>query len=39
MLDELAAILDRIPRVDDPAADAKTAAVSEAISAFVTRFP
>ena len=39
MLDGLAAILDRIPRVDDPVADAKMGAVSEAIEEFVARFP
>jgi hypothetical protein len=36
---ELAAILEMIPRTDDPAADSKMAAVSEAISDFVSRFP
>lgn len=35
----LAAILDIIPRVDDPGADAKMGAVGEAISEFVARFP
>jgi hypothetical protein len=39
MLDGLAAILDSIPRVDDPGADAKMGAVSESISRFVGRFP
>jgi hypothetical protein len=39
MRDGLAAILDIIPLVDDPGADAKMSAVSEAISQFVARFP
>jgi len=39
MLDELAAILDIVPRVDDPEREAKRDAVCEAISRFVTRFP
>ena len=39
MLDGLAAILDIIPRVDDPCADAKMGAVSEAIQEFVSHFP
>ena len=39
MLDGLAAVLDIIPRVDDPRADAKVGAVGEAISGFVARFP
>lgn len=38
MLAGLAAILERIPRVDDPEADAKMGAVSEAIQQFVDRF-
>jgi hypothetical protein len=39
MLDGLAAIVDSIPRVDDPGADAKMGTVGEAISEFVARFP
>ena len=39
MKDGLAAILAAIPRVDDPAADAKCVAVSEFLQAFVSRFP
>src|SRR5947209_20031862 len=39
MRDGLAAILDAIPRVDDPEVDAKMSAVVEAIQAFVARFP
>jgi hypothetical protein len=39
MLDGMAAILDVIPRVDDPGADARMGAVSEAIQEFVSRFP
>jgi len=39
MLNGLAAILDIIPRVDDPDADAKMGVVSQAISEFVARFP
>jgi hypothetical protein len=39
MLDELAAILDSIPRVDDSGADGKEGAVSESICRFVGRFP
>jgi hypothetical protein len=39
MKDGLAAILGIIPRKDDPEADAKGRLVSEAISAFVERFP
>jgi hypothetical protein len=39
MLDGLSAILDIIPRIDDPEADAKKVAVSESISRFVDRFP
>ena len=35
----LAAILDIIPRADDPKADAKMAPVSDAIKAFVSQFP
>jgi hypothetical protein len=38
ILDELGAILDIIPRVDDLDAGAKTGAVCEAISRFVARF-
>jgi hypothetical protein len=39
MLDGLSAILDRIPRVDDPEADAKMGAVCKSIREFVDRFP
>lgn len=39
MMDGLAAILDTVPRVDDPNADAKCAGVTEAIQEFVSRFP
>lgn len=39
MLNGLVAILDRIPSVDDPQADAKRDAVCEAITEFVARFP
>jgi hypothetical protein len=39
MFDGLAAILEMIPRVDDPEADDKMVAVSEAIARFVARFP
>jgi hypothetical protein len=39
MLDGLAAIIDIIPRQDDPDADGKMSAVNEAISRFVDRFP
>jgi hypothetical protein len=39
MKDGLAAILGIIPRVDDPSRDLKSRQVSEAISAFVERFP
>lgn len=39
MLDGLAAILDLVPRFDDPGADVEMGAVSEAISRFVARFP
>jgi hypothetical protein len=39
MLDGLVAILDIIPRVDDPQTEAKMGAVSQAISGFVARFP
>ncbi|HXD85847.1 MAG TPA: hypothetical protein VN641_05110 [Urbifossiella sp.] len=39
MQDGLAAILDIVPRVDDPGADAKMDAVGEAIERFVARFP
>jgi hypothetical protein len=39
MLEGLAAILSTVPRVDDPEADAKCVGVSEAIQAFVARFP
>lgn len=39
MRDGLATILAGIPRVDDPAADAKCAAVTSAITEFVERFP
>jgi hypothetical protein len=39
MREGLSAILDIIPRADDPEADAKMAAVSEAIKAFVSQFP
>jgi hypothetical protein len=35
----LASILTRIPRVDDPEADAKCARVSEEIAGFVEQFP
>jgi len=39
MMDELAAILDIIPRADDPDAHSKCVGVSEAIQGFVERFP
>jgi hypothetical protein len=39
MLDRLAAILDIIPRADDPAADAKMGKACELIQEFVSRFP
>jgi hypothetical protein len=39
MREGLAAILQTIPRADDTEADAKMSQVSDAISAFVTRFP
>lgn len=39
MCEGLAAILEIIPRADDPEADARMAPVSEAIKAFVSRFP
>jgi hypothetical protein len=39
MLAGLAAILNLIPRKDDPAAHAKVGPVNEAISRFVSRFP
>lgn len=39
MLDELSAILDCIPRVDDPQGEAKMDAVRLAINLFVARFP
>jgi hypothetical protein len=39
MLAGLAAILDIVPRADDPEADAKVGAVGEAIERFVARFP
>jgi hypothetical protein len=39
MKDELAAILNSIPRVDDQEADAKCDVVIESIRAFVARFP
>lgn len=39
MRDELAAILEIIPRADDPEADARMARVSEAIREFVSQFP
>jgi hypothetical protein len=39
MLAGLAAILDGIPRADDPEAGSKMGAVSEAIERFVARFP
>ena len=39
MCDGLEAILAIIPRVDDPEADGKMVAVSEAIAEFVSRFP
>ena len=38
MMDGLVAILDTIPRVDDPEAGPKLARASEAIQAFVARF-
>lgn len=39
MRDGLAAILARIPRLDDPQADAKGADISESIQKFVAEFP
>lgn len=39
MRDGLGAVLDVIPRADDPAADTKMAPVCEAIEAFISRFP
>lgn len=36
---DLAAILARIPYVDDPDADAKMRAVSEDVSEFIDRYP
>lgn len=39
MQDGLVAILDCIPEVDDPDADAKMELVNKAISEFVVRFP
>jgi hypothetical protein len=39
MLDGLSAIVEIVPRIDDAAANAKMSAISDAISAFVRRFP
>jgi hypothetical protein len=39
MLAGLTAILEGIPWVDDPEADARTGAIIEAIERFVARFP
>jgi len=39
MKDAIGAILSKIPRTDDPALEQKRREVTEAISAFVARFP